>query len=656
MNLLLEQVVVGGYRIERKLGSGGQGTVYLGWREGRAYALKFIHLEQVGDWGWRELFILLRHQWPNVVRLVSHWRWPEEAPEYLVLVMEYIPGRTVNRWAAEDNPCAREVAGLMLKLGHALGRVHAAGVLHRDLKDDNVLVRASDGEPVLVDFAAGAMPGTPRVTRGALAPADLRFRSPESVAFFLRPNRQPGERYLYAPTDDLYALGVLFYALLTGTYPIDDAEPLMLADILSCQPLPAHEMNERVPRVLSDVCMRLLEKKPEARWASTGALCAALEAVLKQAEGDAAWDVPLCLDWEEEGDAPKAAGPGRVPLPSWADRWARQKPRRGKRPAAVEPPAPPLPVPPPPVPPPPVEAVPVPASGPALASAELRRADLLAALVKTGAVLGVLVLVGLGAELLGRTGWLASPALPPPPVSTPLPAPEVSSGQVPAQVAGDGGEMASREKPHEADRAAAPPRADTTSAAKKDDAVKTPRKTPRPDNTPWGRAARAACAGLTGQALQACIAAQQTVAPVPSAPPALECPAGAVRTMEDTLDIDIGESVYVVFRFDMKDAGPVDVRQSATVMVGGPGLGKLESVTRLNGRLFFTADRIYGLFTEAKTEDGTTYPVCLELTEEGTSWREPGGVEREDVGGPADSAVIFSTQAVRAVEQFPKKD
>ncbi len=665
MNLALEQVVVGGYRIERKLGSGGQGQVYLGWREGRAYALKFIHLEQVGDWGWRELFILLRHQWPNVVRLVSHLRWPEDTPEYLVLVMEYVAGRTVNRWAAEENPSARAVARLMLKLSRALGRVHQAGVLHRDLKDDNVLVREADGEPVLVDFAAGAMPGAPRVTRGALAPADLRFRSPESVAFFLRKSRQPDERYQYALADDLYALGVLFYALLTDVYPIDDVEPLMLADILSRQPLPADEMNERVPRVLSDVCMRLLEKQPEARWESTGGLGAALEAALKQAEGDAAWDVPLCLGWEEEDDAPEATRPGRVPLPSWADRWARQKPRRGKRPATVQPSAPPppappppvqaLPPPPPPAPPPPVEPVPAPASGPALASAELRRADVLVALMRTAAVLGVLVLVGLGAELLGRSGWLASPALPPPPVSTPWPSPEVSSGHVPAQAAGDGGEMASREKPPEADRAAAPPQADPTPTAKKDAFVKTPRKTPRPDHTPWGRAARAACAGLAGQALQACVAAQQTVAPVVYAePPSLECPAGAVRTMEDTLDIRIGDVARSNFALT-GSSRRVDVRQSAPVRLD-EDLGKLEAFTLLNGRLFFTADSVYGLFTEAKTRDGKTYPVCLELYDVGDS-KTPDrvGVERKDVGGPADSAVIYSSKDVRAVRQFPGK-
>ncbi|HEY0096329.1 MAG TPA: serine/threonine-protein kinase, partial [Archangium sp.] len=610
--------MVGGYRIERKLGSGGQGKVYLGWREGRAYALKFIHLEQVGDWGWRELFILLQYQWPNVVRLVSHLRWPEDKPEYLVLVMEYVPGRTVHQWAAEDNPTAREVARLVLKLGQALGRVHAAGVLHRDLKDDNVLVREADGEPVLVDFAAGAMPGAPRVTRGALAPADLRFRSPESVAFFLRPSRKPEERHHYTPADDLYALGVLFYALLTDTYPIDDAEPLMLADIPSRQPLPADEINERVPRALNDVCMRLLEKTPEARWASTGALCAALEAALKEAEGDAAWDVPLCLGWEEKDDAPEAPGPGRVPLPSWADRWVKQKPRRGKRPKAEEPPAP-LP---------PVEPVPVPASGPALVSSSLHRVGVLVALGKAAALVAVLVLVGLGAELWGRR---------------------------------DSGEMARGDKPPEAEGAAAPPLVDTTPAVvappatpPKDDApVKTQQKTPSLDKRPQRTAVRNACAGLVGAALQACVGAQQQqqAAPALAAPPALECPAGSVETMTDTLHIRISNSDRTAVSFPhVGSSKPVDVRQFATVRLYDK-LGKLEEETVLSGRLFFTADRIYGLFTEAKTPDGAMYPVCLELVRNGAEWNER-GTERKDVGGPADAAVVWSTQAVRPVERF----
>ncbi|HYO56435.1 MAG TPA: hypothetical protein VEU50_26965, partial [Archangium sp.] len=65
--------VVGGYRIGKKLGAGGYGKVFLAWRgDGSPCALKFIHLASVGEWGWRELFIMLRHEFPNVVKLLSH--------------------------------------------------------------------------------------------------------------------------------------------------------------------------------------------------------------------------------------------------------------------------------------------------------------------------------------------------------------------------------------------------------------------------------------------------------------------------------------------------------------------------------------------------------------------------------------------------------
>jgi serine/threonine-protein kinase len=211
--------------------------------------------------------------------------------------------------------------------------------------------------------------------------------------------------------------------------------------------------------------------------------------------------------------------------------------------------------------------------------------------------------------------------------------------------------MARGDKPPEAERAAAPPLADTTPAAKDDASVKTQQKTPSPDKRPKkGTAARNACAGLVGAALQACVGTQQQpAAPVRTAPPALECPPGSVKTMTDTLDIRIDHDVYVVFPH-VGDAKPVDVRQLATVRTGEE-FGKLEQGTVLSGRLFFTADRVYGLFTEAKTPDGATYPVCLELVDDGAEWNER-GTEREDVGGPADAAVVWSTQAVRAVERF----
>jgi serine/threonine-protein kinase len=125
--------------------------------------------------------------------------------------------------------------------------------------------------------------------------------------------------------------------------------------------------------------------------------------------------------------------------------------------------------------------------------------------------------------------------------------------------------------------------------------------------------------------------------------------------MEDTLDIDLADKAQINFAMT-GSSRRVDVRQSATILLGYGGMGKLKAGTVLSGKLFFTADSVYGLFTEARTEDGTTYPVCLELYDVGDS-TVPNriGAPREDVGGPADSAVIFSSLNVRAVRQFPGK-
>jgi serine/threonine-protein kinase len=600
-------VVVGGYRVEKKLGAGGQGKVYLAWRDGRPYALKFIHLARVGEWGWRELFILLRHKFPNVVRLLSHVEWPEDQPEFLVLVMEYVRGRTLHRWAQEENPCARVVAVVLWKLARALAKVHAAEVLHRDLKDDNVLVREADGEPVLVDFGAGGMPGAPRVTRGALAPGDLHFRSPESVAFFLRESREPGERYHYCPADELYALGVILYALLTDTYPIDDAEPLMLAEILTRQPVPPHEVNERVPRALSVLCMRLLEKQPTARLASAGALCEALEEVLKEAKGDAAWEVPLFRGWDEDGSSEEALGDAAQP--AWLRRWVRQKPRRGKRPAPAEPSAPgPLP-----------PALPTPTTVPLTwPAAMFRHADVLASLLKAAVMLGVLVLAGLGTDQFLQRWWRPEPT---PPASSQGTLPLDLPWTVPTWADGVSGEVAPRWKPPEADRAAAPPPAEATPAAaaplaapSKDNAsVKKPQKTPRPQvgtkQKGLGAVVRGACAGLVGAALQACTGG--TAPQVRPTPAPVECPADWKASHERLVIRSAGETV-VLQGYEGENTERAPVREGPlTVVLGGDGMGKLPRGALLSGTLQLGESRFYGTFTRAQIPGGDAYPVCL---------------------------------------------
>jgi len=328
---------VGGYRIDRKLGAGGYGGVYLAWRDGRAYALKFLHLESVGEWGWRELFVMLPHSFPHVVRLRSHFQWPEDAPEYLVLVMEYVPGTTLYAWARDHNPCAREVVEKLLPLSQALMELHAREVLHRDLKGDNVLVRETDGATVLVDLGAGSIPHAPRATLGALPPASLLYRSPESLAFSRRQGFAPGARYAYAVTDELYALGVMLYVLTTDAYPFEGPGEMLANAILEGQPMPPHVRNSRVPEPLSRLCLRLLALEPGERVPGADVLYEELEALLHEFRGDRRWELPLCHGWTEEGRTTEDVvleGGKRNPEAELA-KWARRKPKRGKRPTVA---------------------------------------------------------------------------------------------------------------------------------------------------------------------------------------------------------------------------------------------------------------------------------------------------------------------------------
>ncbi|MGZ3458810.1 MAG: serine/threonine-protein kinase, partial [Archangium sp.] len=280
---------VGGYRLEAKLGTGGQGTVFRARREGRLYAVKFIYLPHSAHWAWRELGCMVRLWRAGSLPLEGHGQWPARQPRFLFIVTPYVRGSPLDQWVREKNPTAREVAQLVKGAASELEGVHAAGVVHRDVKGANFMVRQEDGHPVLVDFGVGTYEGAPEAT-GPFPPGTWSYLSPQ----VWRAWRETGH-HRATPGDDVWALGVELYWMLTGTLPFQGREGELVDAILHQEPRAPHELNPRVPRALGEVCLRMLRKELAERYADARAVREAVDAELEKV--DAAWEVPLCEAW-----------------------------------------------------------------------------------------------------------------------------------------------------------------------------------------------------------------------------------------------------------------------------------------------------------------------------------------------------------------------
>jgi len=313
---------VGRWRVVDPRGWGAFGTVYLAVAaEPPATGEVALKLARhSGDERFaREVELLSRVRHPAVPRLLDHGQWQSpEGVSHPFIVMEWVEGLPLYEWARVNAPTSRQVLQLLAGLARALEVIHSAQGVHRDVKGDNVLVRLTDGLPFLVDFGSSSYRGAAPLTAQVFPPGTSLYRSPEAYRHALRRGRKSATPYAPGPADDVFALGVTAYRLVTQEYPPSPdpmAEEAHRWHVEGVGPQPARGLNAWCCAELSALIARMLSIRPEQRGGA-GELAEALEEAMRNA-GDEA-DAPLflrkaTLPPEKEGTASQSPPP--VPGP-----------------------------------------------------------------------------------------------------------------------------------------------------------------------------------------------------------------------------------------------------------------------------------------------------------------------------------------------------
>jgi serine/threonine protein kinase len=259
------------YRIDSLVARSGMARIFRGTdlRTGRPVAIKIPHFEMECDPIFfdrfqREAEIGRELDHPGVVRVLA-----DRAPSRVYMAMEWVEGRCLRLLLDEQKrlPMERAVR-ISLSICHALEYIHSHGVVHRDLKPDNVMV---DGEDhiKLIDFGIARCMRARRLTFG-------KFTKTMGTPDYISPEQVRGKRG--NASSDVYSVGVMLYEMLTGEVPFRAPDPFVaMNERLLNNPAPPSEKNPEIPPHLQQTICRALERDPANRYATARDLAADLE-------------------------------------------------------------------------------------------------------------------------------------------------------------------------------------------------------------------------------------------------------------------------------------------------------------------------------------------------------------------------------------------
>ncbi len=265
---------IGPYVVEAPLGQGGMGAVYRARHEstGAIHALKVIHARRLDAARAevalarfrREAEVLARIEGhPHIVRI--HASGVDDGVPWCA--MELVDGRSLADVIVSDGRLSpRRAAEMLEHVARAVHHAHRLGVVHRDLKPENVLVDAA-GRPHVVDFGLAYDAFADELTRTGELLGTPAFMAPEQI------NRSSTDiAGRIGPATDVYGLGGLLYAAVTGHAPFEGESPVsLLVDIVRTPPKPPRAHVPELPASIEKVCLHALEKHPDRRHRSAGA-------------------------------------------------------------------------------------------------------------------------------------------------------------------------------------------------------------------------------------------------------------------------------------------------------------------------------------------------------------------------------------------------
>jgi serine/threonine-protein kinase len=272
----VERALSAHYELDCEIGRGGMGIVYRARdrRLKRQVAIKLLPPElafrsEIKSRFLREAETAASLSHPSIVPIYA----VDEQESLVFFVMAYISGDNLAKRLHERGTLTtEETRKVMREVADALAYAHDRGVVHRDIKPDNILLDAVTGRPMVTDFGiARAMDssGDSRLTATGMAIGTPAYMSPEQAA---------GEREIDGRSD-LYSLGILGYQMLTGEPPFSaGSTPAMLVKHISERPIPVEQRRADIPVDLARSVMMLLEKDPAHRFPNAAALVAALDA------------------------------------------------------------------------------------------------------------------------------------------------------------------------------------------------------------------------------------------------------------------------------------------------------------------------------------------------------------------------------------------